>query len=121
MPCIVDLEKFVSPCMQRKQQVGECWVYVIFFAWSLTSSSTSSTHDAPALEGGSLLGPPLSVFRALAPKALSATWIWGFGGRAPENCFWVVFGSIMVSGFAVHGIGFFGPWFSYSSIGIRVS
>ena len=27
----------------------------------------------------------------------------------------------MVSGFAVHGIGFFDPWFSNSGIGIRVS
>ena len=27
--------------MQRKQQVGECWVYVIFFSWSLSPSSTS--------------------------------------------------------------------------------
>ena len=26
----------------------------------------------------------------------------------------------MVSGFAIHGIGFFGPWFSNSNIGIRV-
>ena len=34
--------------------------------------------------------------------------------------FWVVFGGIMVSGFAVHGIGFFGPWFSISDIQIRV-
>ena len=54
------------------------WVYVIFFAWSLTPTSTSYTT-------------------------------------------WVVFGGIMMSGFVVHGIGFFGPWFSNSSIGIRVS
>jgi len=49
-------------------------------------------------------------------------WIWGFGGGAPEKKkFWAVFGGIMVSGFAIHGIGFFGPWFSNSGIGIRVS
>ena len=77
--------------------------------------------DAPAAEAGSLLGPPLLIFVALAPKPLSAMWIQGFGGRAPEKIiFWVVFSGIMVSGFAVHGIGFFGPWFSNSSIGIRV-
>jgi hypothetical protein len=23
----------VNPCMKRKQQVGECWVCDIFFAW----------------------------------------------------------------------------------------
>ena len=107
--------------MQRKQQVGECWVYVIFFAWSLTPSLISSTRDAPALEVGRALGTPLSVFGALAPKPLFAMWIWGFKGGAPEKKFLVVFGSIMVSGFVVHGIGFFGPWFSNSSIGIRVS
>ena len=72
MPWIVDLENY-SPDMQRKQQVGECWVYVIFFAWSLTLSS-SSLHA-----------------------------------------------HIMMSDFAVLGIGFFGPWFSNSGIGIRVS
>ena len=38
-----------------------------------------------------------------------------------EKMFWVVFGGIMMSGFAIHGIGFFGPWFSNSSFGIRVS
>ena len=26
----------------------------------------------------------------------------------------------MISGFAIHGIGFFGPWFSNSGIGVRV-
>ena len=83
-------------------------------------------RDVPALgasEEGSLLGPPLSVFRALAPKSLSATRIRGFGGGAPNFfiIFLVVFGGIMVSGFAVHGIGFFGPWFSNFGIGIRVS
>ena len=99
--------------MQRKKQVGECWVYVILFAWSLTPSSTSSMRDVTAPEGGSLLGPPLLVFKALAPKPLSAMWIWGLGGGAPEKKIWVVFGDIMVSGFAVHGIGFFrgfGGW-----------
>jgi hypothetical protein len=25
--------KACDPCMQRKQQVGECWVSVIFFEW----------------------------------------------------------------------------------------
>ena len=78
--------------MQRKQQVGECWVYVIFFAWSLTPSSTSPTRDALAPKGGSLLGPPLSIFGALAPKLLSAMWIQGFGGGAPEFFF---FGSFL--------------------------
>ena len=32
-----------------------------------------------------------------------------------------VFGGILMSDFAVHGIGFFGPWFSNFGIGIRVS
>ena len=72
--------------MQRKQQVGECWVYVIFFALSLSPSSTSFTRDAPA---------------SGAPE----------GGHR----------GVLVSGFAIHGIGFFGPWFSNSGIGIRVS
>ena len=106
--------------IQRHLQ-GECWVYVIFFAWSLTPSSTSSTRNVPALEGGSPLGPPLLVFRALAPKMLSAMLIWGFGGGAPQKKISVVFGGIMASGFAIHGIGFFGPWFSNFGIGIRVS
>ena len=78
-------------------------------------------RDVPASEGGSPLGPLLSVFGALSPKPLSAMWIWGFWGGAPEKKIWVIFGGIMVSGFAVHGIGFFGLWFSNSGIGIRVS
>ena len=71
-------------------------------------------------QGGSPLGPSLSVFGVLAPKLLSAMRIWGLGGRGPEKKISVVFGGIMVSGFAIHGIGFFGPWFSNSCIGIRV-
>ena len=79
-------------------------------------------RDAPAPEGGSPLGPPLSVFGVLARKLLFAMWIRGFKGGAPKIFFfWVVFGGIMVCGFVVHGIGFFGPWFSNSGIGIRVS
>jgi len=27
------LSNHVTPCMQRKQQVGECWVSVILFSW----------------------------------------------------------------------------------------
>ena len=46
----------------------------------------------------------------------------GVRGQSPrKKIYWVVFGGIMVSGFAVHGIGFFGPWFSNSGIRIRVS
>ena len=96
----------------------DCWVYVIFFAWSLIPSLTSPTCDAPAPEGGSPLMTPLLVFRALAPKPLSATWIKGFRGRAPEKKNCVVFGGIPMSSFAVHGIGFFGPWFSNFGFGI---
>jgi hypothetical protein len=44
----------------------------------------------------------------------------GFRGRSPRFFFCVVFGSIMMSGFVVHGIGFFDPWFSDSDFGIRV-
>ena len=103
--------------MQRKQQVGECCVYVIFFAWSLSPSLTSPTRCVPVPEGGSLLGPPLSVFEQNRYPQRGSR---GSGAEPSKKKNWVVFGGIMVSGFAVHGIGFFGPWFSNSGIGIRV-
>ena len=55
-------------------------------------------------------------------ETISAMWISGFKGGGPKLFFGgVVFGGIMVSGFAIHGIGFFSPWFSNYGIGIRVS
>ena len=47
-------------------------------------------------EGGRPLEPPLWVFRALAPKPLSAMWIQGLRGGAPEKKklgrFWQYYG-----------------------------
>ena len=43
------------------------------------------------------------------------------GAKPPKKISWAVFGGIMVSGFLVHGIGLFSPWFSNYDIGIRVS
>jgi hypothetical protein len=38
----------MNPCMQRKQQVGECWVCVIFFACvSVGMSDSKTTYDDP--------------------------------------------------------------------------
>ena len=78
-------------------------------------------RDAPTSEGGSPVGPPLSVFGALTPKLYLQCGSEGSRAEPPKFFFLAVFGSIMMSSFAVHGIEFFGPWFSHSSIGIRVS
>ena len=58
----------------------------------------------PALEGGSPLWPPLSVFSALAPKPYPQRRSGGSGSEPPKLFFWgVVFGSIPMSGFVAHG------------------
>ena len=61
-------------------------------------------------------------FQSVSSKTVICNADLGVRGRSPrKKNFGSFFGSIMVSRFAVHGIGFFGPWFSNSGIGIRVS
>jgi hypothetical protein len=78
--------------MQRKQQVGECWVYVIFFACVCvgTSGSTTASDDPSSSAlcvvcigrflGGSQGGPgmPPLVTRSVR-------------GQCPKIFFWAVF------------------------------
>jgi hypothetical protein len=42
--------------MQRKQQVGECWVCVIFFARVVVSECMCRAHRG--VRGGGIPGPP---------------------------------------------------------------
>jgi hypothetical protein len=77
--------------MQRKQQVGECWVCVIFFACGvcgckirqlrLTIPSPRALLCAPGAFLGGVPGgvgmPPLGYVQC--------------SGQRPEICFWAVF------------------------------
>jgi hypothetical protein len=84
--------------MQRKKQVGECWVYVIFFACVCVGMSDSTTvSDDPSSSslcvvcvrrflGGSQGGPgmpPLGYTQRSTPG--------GRSGQCPKICFWAVF------------------------------
>jgi hypothetical protein len=78
--------------MQRKQQVGECWVCVIFFACVCVGTSDMKTaSDDPSssslcvmcigrfprgVPGGSRYAPPGYVQHS---------------GQCPEICFWAFF------------------------------
>jgi hypothetical protein len=60
--------------MQRKQQVGECWVYVIFFACVCVGTSSSTTvFDDPSSSTpcfmcvGRFLGGPREGGRYASP------------------------------------------------------
>jgi hypothetical protein len=89
--------------MQRKQQVGECWVYVIFFACVCVGASGSTTaSDDPSSSalcvvcvghflGGSQGGPgmPPLVTCSVRHRAV-ARGRWG-SGQCPEIFFWAVF------------------------------
>jgi hypothetical protein len=76
--------------MQRKQQVGECWVYVIFFACMCVGASGSTTvSDDPSSNGlcvmcvgrflrgsqGGQVCPPL-VTRSVRGNALKSVFGW---------------------------------------------
>jgi hypothetical protein len=90
--------------MQRKQQVGECWVCVIFFACVCVGASDSTTasddpnflrslcHVRRALSWGGPRGGP-----GLPPPWLRTTFGSGHPGAdrvqgsAPKFFFWAVF------------------------------
>jgi hypothetical protein len=60
--------------MQRKQQVGECWVCVIFFARVVVFERMRRARRG--VRGGTTR-PPLGGCRGVEPPA------WGSGGSAP--------------------------------------
>ena len=88
------------PPVERKQQVGECWVCVIFFP-RLVARAVRCTRCSRGVTGGAA-PPPVGV-----------------RGSAPKNFFW---GAVPLIGGPTHGFvhgfahGFGVRWFSAPGI-----
>jgi hypothetical protein len=78
--------------MQRKQQVGECWVCVLFFAFVCVGASDSTTVYGDPNFLRSLCRVrwvlPRGVPRGLGMSPLVTH---NVRGNAPNFCFWAVF------------------------------